>query len=463
MKRGSGLNPQWSALIGLLFVAIVAGVAVILSASYSYRGMIDAAWVVRRQRAAEVANLLASTARAAGIFRDPARLQGVVSEIADPQFKVEVLTIDGALVASSEADRGASGAEGLEVALLAKLRLDGQVFVRRGRSVLFYRLLRLGRGPPPMMAGDRHPAPWSWGLGRRPAGRFRHFRRRVRVVRVEVGESVGADLVRLAHVNLALSSTVALLLFLAASVMFRLARRAGRAERLAHQRRALAQLGEMAAVLAHEIRTPLGSIKGNAQLLAEERTDSRADAIVGEAGRLERLVNGMLDYARPGTPRHREVDANELLQRAAEIVAPIAAERRVALLTEPSESPLKADLDDDQILQVLVNLIQNAVEASAAKPAEARAPVLVALGAQGSGILFRVRDSGVGLDGANPEQLFEPFVTRRRGGSGLGLAVARRIVEQHGGQLELEARAEGGVLARVWFPRRWRGHAAEHE
>jgi two-component system sensor histidine kinase HydH len=232
------------------------------------------------------------------------------------------------------------------------------------------------------------------------------------------------------------------------------ARRAQRAEGELQKRRALAALGEMAAVLAHEIRTPLASIKGNAQLIGEGAPeDDRPRSIVDESARLERLVNGMLDYARPVEPRREPCDPDALIERAAGLTVPRAAATGVALVTDPARCGSCLSADPDQILQVLVNLLQNAIEATAGLPEGApRDPVVIRARRASGQVILSVQDAGVGLPVGGAEQIFLPFYSGKRQGTGLGLSVARQIVEQHGGVLEVLPRKEGGVLATATLP-----------
>jgi len=169
---------------------------------------------------------------------------------------------------------------------------------------------------------------------------------------------------------------------------------------------------------------------------------------VREASRLERLVNGLLDYARPSDLSRARCDANELATRAAEIVAPGALDAGVNLISDPAPEGASLEADSDKLLQVLVNLLQNAVEA-ASDPAATGNAVTVRVRASGGTVLFSVLDQGPGLGGADTAEIFRPFFSSKKQGTGLGLSIARRMVEQHGGTLQLQDRPEGGIEARV--------------
>jgi signal transduction histidine kinase len=245
--------------------------------------------------------------------------------------------------------------------------------------------------------------------------------------------------------SLLLSTGAAVLLTSAAAFLWQLGRRAERM--LADLARAehLAQLGAMSAVLAHEIRNPLASLKGNAQLLAESPTDARAPArierVVRDALRLEALTNDLLEFVRSGTVHAVPASPSQVLESAMLAVD----SQRVQVLTR--QAPDSWPLDAGRMEQVLVNLLDNALRVT---PAGAQ---VVAAVAQAAGSLeYSIRDHGPGVPAADRAHIFEPFHTTSVRGVGLGLAVARRIVELHGGRIEVDDAPEGGAIFRVLIP-----------
>lgn len=199
--------------------------------------------------------------------------------------------------------------------------------------------------------------------------------------------------------------------------------------------RHLAALGAMSAVLAHELRNPLASLKGNAQLLAESLDGApreRADVVVAEAVRLERLAGGLLDFVRTGALVRAEVDPAALARDAAAEVGGARVE------VDAAAAPARWSLDGDRFRQVLVNVLRNAIEAS---PADAT--VQARVWEERGALRVSVRDAGPGIAAGQEQVVFEPFHTGKVRGTGLGLAVARRIVELHGGTIRA-GRAEGG-------------------
>jgi two-component system sensor histidine kinase HydH len=237
--------------------------------------------------------------------------------------------------------------------------------------------------------------------------------------------------------GLIIGAAVAVALLLIAIALIRYVLRQEALERKLEHRRRLASLGEMSAVLAHEIRNPIASLKGNAQLLVKMLPDgdkprAKAERVVGEAERLERLTNDLLEFARSGAIHRTEVDP-------AELVREVAAQVGGDIELDCDGAPGRWSLDAARIRQVLGNLLENAVQASAGAPVTARATRV------GSDLELSIRDRGDGIAAADLEQIFEPFYTRKTRGTGLGLAVARRLIEGHGGTLVARNHPEGGA------------------
>jgi two-component system sensor histidine kinase HydH len=206
--------------------------------------------------------------------------------------------------------------------------------------------------------------------------------------------------------------------------------------------RRLASLGEMSAVLAHEIKNPLASLKGNAQLLARmlpsgDKSRAKADRVVDEAVRLEQLTNDLLQFVRTGTINRAAVDPAALVREAA---ASVAGE----IAIEASAAPATWSLDAGRIRQVVINLVDNAVAAGA--------PVAVTVRRDRGHLIIEVADRGPGVDEADRDKIFEPFFTGKTHGTGLGLAVVRRVVELHHGAIAVYPNPGGGAIFRAELP-----------
>jgi two-component system sensor histidine kinase HydH len=200
-------------------------------------------------------------------------------------------------------------------------------------------------------------------------------------------------------------------------------------------------------VLAHEIRNPLASLKGHAQLLAEALPEGephhvKAERVVTEAQRLEVLTTTLLEFVRTGTIHRTACPPADILRDAARDVSP----DRIDIADD--EAPATWSVDGGRMHQVLANVLRNAVQAS---PDGAR--VTAHVRAERDTLVYEVRDRGKGIDEGADAAIFEPFHTGRVHGTGLGLAVAKRVVELHGGSISAANHADGGAVFRMSIPR----------
>ncbi|MEZ4469347.1 MAG: ATP-binding protein [bacterium] len=209
----------------------------------------------------------------------------------------------------------------------------------------------------------------------------------------------------------------------------------------AAQSEKLATVGRLAAGVAHEVRNPLAVIKSSAALLAESVPPddaglaTAATFIQEEVDRLDAFISALLDYSRPRPPTVQEAPAGRVLQRFEALARGDAESRGVALSLADESRGAQAPLDVDQLSQALFALVVNAGQAvGAGGRVEVRAL---------PGPAFEVLDDGPGVPPADAERIFEPFFTTKARGTGLGLAMAARIAEAHGGRLSL--RAGGGL------------------
>jgi two-component system sensor histidine kinase HydH len=248
-----------------------------------------------------------------------------------------------------------------------------------------------------------------------------------------------------ALVTLAISCFAALLLLAVAGLSFRRARETESLTAQLARDQQLKSLGQMSAVLSHELRNPLTALKGHTQLLLEKLAADHpgrpgAERILASALRLETTANQILDFSRTGAVVLRPSSPRAVAEAAIEVVA----EPRVRLEVLPGVESWP--LDPLRMEQVLVNLIRNAAQAAPEGPIE------VGVKAQGGSLEFSVRDHGPGLPPGEEARIFEPFHGKNVRGAGLGLAICRQIVEAHGGRIEGITHPDGGALFRVFVP-----------
>jgi two-component system sensor histidine kinase AtoS len=215
-------------------------------------------------------------------------------------------------------------------------------------------------------------------------------------------------------------------------------------------------VGEWAATLAHEIKNPLAGIKGSVEVLVEDPNisdDDRALIVkaVNEIKRIELLIKSLLNFAKPPKLQLLPTNLNELLDQTIEFSL------RHPSLSAKSPAPIQVmkDFDPDlpeimadpmQLQQVFLNLMFNAIEAMAGGGALA---VKTSYDAEFNTTHIAIADSGKGIEKALLDQIFEPFFTTKRKGSGLGLAVTRRLIEEHGGAIYVESTPNRGTVFNI--------------
>ncbi len=228
-------------------------------------------------------------------------------------------------------------------------------------------------------------------------------------------------------------------------------------ERDALRAEQLAWVGQMAAGIAHEIRNPLMAIKLLVQA-AGDRPGGPAlrprdfQVLEEEIIRLEQIVSGFLDFARPPRPNPRPVDAVDMAAQAIDGVRARAELQGVALELHSAPGPLVVSADPNQLRQVLLNLLINAIDA---QPDGGKVDVGVQLKPFSRGhchLILTVTDHGAGIAPGFTDQIFEPFVSTKESGLGLGLSICRRIAEAHGGTLTVSQPADSGAMFTLQIP-----------
>ena len=242
-------------------------------------------------------------------------------------------------------------------------------------------------------------------------------------------------------------------------------------EREVQQAQKLATVGRLASEVAHEIATPLNIVSGRAEVIqkglpTDDPLSRHVSTILRQIQRISAIIRQLLEYARPRRPAPRPVTIGPTLTRIAELLEPLARQRRLILEAQPSEDlpPLLAD--PDQLQQVLLNLVTNALDAtppggqvrlavslSDALPADAR-PRLIRGHPEGPVLTLVVADTGRGMSQEQLEQIFEPFFStkERKGGTGLGLPIVEDIVLSHGGGIEVQSAEGAGTTVLLRWP-----------
>jgi signal transduction histidine kinase len=231
-------------------------------------------------------------------------------------------------------------------------------------------------------------------------------------------------------------------------------------ERQARQER-LAVLGEVAAVVAHELNNPLSAVAMYAQMMQDELAPGspfreHVDVIRRNTETCSRTIRGLLDWAYSADPEVTSTDVNELVEESLRFVRPLTHRAPVVVAERQGLADAEVHVDAVQLRQVLVNLLMNAVQALTGRGG--RIEITTAEADDGRTVVLDVTDDGPGVPPDRRDRIFEPFFTTKPAGegTGLGLPISRRIVEAHGGTLELVASGAGRTTFRVRLPRRAR-------
>ena len=224
-------------------------------------------------------------------------------------------------------------------------------------------------------------------------------------------------------------------------------------------------IGLLASGLAHEIRNPLNAMNMNLQMLEEDLDTAGAvdednrellDSTKSEIKRLERLVNNFLAYARPSPPRYEAKDLNSVVGEVVRLLDNDFRQSGVQLIQDGAAMLPSVEIDDAQFKQALINLMVNARQVL---KDGGQVRVVTRAGAGGE-IVLEVIDDGPGIPPETRERIFEVFYSSRGGGTGLGLPIARQVVERHGGSIEVDSEVGKGTTFRIRLPRRQPSSAA---
>jgi signal transduction histidine kinase len=216
----------------------------------------------------------------------------------------------------------------------------------------------------------------------------------------------------------------------------------------------LTAAGELAASLAHEIRNPLASISGAAGVVARGHAPAASqqeclDILMKESQRLNKLLTNFLDFARPRLPRFQPMEPLAMLQSVTTLAQHNGVERGVQVVLRSGALDGEVECDAEQVKQVLLNLILNAIQATTGP-----GTVVVRASLNAENLCVEIEDEGCGVEQENMDRLFDPFFTTKENGTGLGLAVSANIVAQHGGTLSCHTNGthRRGMTFRVELP-----------
>ncbi|WP_207262331.1 ATP-binding protein [Desulfovibrio sp. Huiquan2017] len=220
----------------------------------------------------------------------------------------------------------------------------------------------------------------------------------------------------------------------------------------AKQREKMAAIGNLAAGIAHEVRNPLSSIKGYATYFAglfEEGSENRkaATVMIAETERLNRVISELLDFSRPSDFKFRQADVAVILDTVSRLLQQDAAGQGVAVTVDVPPDLPPAEMDPDRMIQALLNLGINGIQAM-----ESGGKLFLRARRSDDGLVMEVEDTGPGIPEAVLETIFDPYFTTKSQGTGLGLAVVRKIVEGHGGNIHVACAAGRGAAFAITLP-----------
>ncbi len=216
----------------------------------------------------------------------------------------------------------------------------------------------------------------------------------------------------------------------------------------------LASLGRLASGIAHEIRNPLSSIKGFAQyfqgkLKPPSQDRGYADIMIKEVERLDRVIAGLLDFARPKEPHLESVAIKEILDHSLTLLQSDLQEKQIEVERHYDDGDINLNIDRDQITQAFLNIFKNSLESM-----EMGGKLRITLGPDRKRrmIEIRVSDTGCGISRENLSRIFDPFFSTKKKGTGLGLAITLKIIENHRGEIVVDSSEGKGTTFRILFP-----------
>jgi two-component system sensor histidine kinase HydH len=216
--------------------------------------------------------------------------------------------------------------------------------------------------------------------------------------------------------------------------------------------RHLNSIGSLAAGVAHEIRNPLSSIKGFAvyfkeRLSGNKEDEQTADVMIAETERLNRVISQLIEFARPLKLKKEKVQFMELVQHTIKLIAADAQKNKISVEINAATKMPAVEVDPDKIKQVLLNIFLNCL-AALKEGGKLKIELLHGM----DNLTVIISDNGAGIEKMDLPKIYDPYFTSKPAGTGLGLAVVQKIMEAHGGKIDVESTAAQGTKAYLQFP-----------
>ncbi|MGI6226249.1 MAG: PAS domain S-box protein [Peptococcales bacterium] len=226
------------------------------------------------------------------------------------------------------------------------------------------------------------------------------------------------------------------------------------AQKILFEKEKLALIGQMAAGMAHEVRNPLATVRGYAQLLQlkeynKERLNSYLEIIIKEIDRVNNLISDFLQLARPKEPSLKKQDINQLISEFLELFMSQTLYNNIEVIYEPKNNLPKCYLDEDQIKQVLLNLAKNSIDAM---PKGGKLRIATGFNTEERQVFIVIEDNGCGIPESVLSKLTMPFFTTKDKGTGLGLSISYALIRAHGGKIEVESIVKKGTKFTIFLP-----------
>jgi two-component system sensor histidine kinase HydH len=213
--------------------------------------------------------------------------------------------------------------------------------------------------------------------------------------------------------------------------------------------RYLAGIGQVATTIVHDLKNPLITILGFSRRILEGkgRVDTAAQTIMDSAGKMQKIVNDVLDFAKPLKLDLKEEDMREVIKRVYDLCKTKADGQGVSLSVDLPVGPAVISIDAFQLERAVVNLVNNAIEASGREQS-----IMITAKPEKEYLAVTIRDEGMGMDGETLENIFTPFYTRKGSGTGLGTSISKKIIEEHEGMIYISSQPGTGTEVTIRLP-----------